>query len=183
MASAGADLAVLSELVPPPTRPLRAAESGNWDTLLAAVGFGFPEEFREYGQLYGTGEIEAGGYVLQVANPLDPAYPGWVLRQAEVMRTRGDQPPRRTTRFYPEDGGAVPFASDLSGELVFFQPRGRAIRVATCPTGDPNDLVEYRHGFIGFLVAVFAGRLEPEYFPNRALRRSTPTFKKRAWLR
>jgi hypothetical protein len=43
--------------------------------------------------------------------------------------------------------------------------------------------VTYRHGFTGFLVALFAGRLEPEYFPNQELLQSTLAFKKRAWLR
>lgn len=171
----------LLELVPPPSRPLRCADDNSWARLRRTVNFPFPAEFLDYGRAYGTGEIEAGGYGLLIANPLDPAYPKWLLRKSKEMQTRGDPPHRRPTRFYPEDSGVVPFAENWSGDLVFFSSK-RPARVATCPTGDPNELLFYRHGFVQFLVDLFSGTLKPEYFPNKGLQGKEPVFKKKAWL-
>jgi hypothetical protein len=178
------NLAALVELVAPPPRPLRCADEGNWTRLRAEIRFRFPAEFLQYGRLYGTGEINAGGYGLMIANPLDPSYPRWIRRESEAMRTRGDPPELRRTRFYPEEGGVVPFAESLSGNLLFFRSHRRSARVVTCPTGDPSELRTYPHGFAGFLVTLFTGELKPEaFFPNRELRKSRAVFKKRAWLR
>ncbi|MBO0700225.1 MAG: hypothetical protein J2P46_17630, partial [Zavarzinella sp.] len=178
-----ADLAALVKLVAPPPRPLRCADESNWSRLRVEIGFKFPTDFLQYGRLYGTGEIDAEGYGLLIANPLDPAYPKWVCSQSEVMRTRGDPPELRATRFYPEPGGVVPFAHDWSGEMMFFSRERGVVRVVTCPTGDPNELIRYPYGFARFLVTLFRGKLEPEWFPNRELQRRKLAFKKRAWLR
>lgn len=175
-------LKALVKLVAPPPRPLRCADASNLDRLRAAIGFPFPREFLDYGCLYGTGEIDAEGYALLIANPLDPAYPRWIEEQSEVMRTRGDPPERRTTRFYPEEGGVVPFGRDLSGDLLFFRSQRGAVRVLTNIGGDPDELTAYSHGFTDFLVTLFTGKLEPAYFPNRELLGRTPVFRKRAWL-
>jgi hypothetical protein len=183
MSALPAKLKPLVSLVPPPPRPLRGADADNWDKLRAAIGFPFPTEFLHYGRVYGTGEIDAGGYALLIANPLDPAYPGWIEKQSEAMRARGDPPERRATRFYPEDGGVVPFGRDLSGDLLFFRSDRRAVRVTTNVGGDPDDLTAYQQGFTDFLVTLFAGKLEPAYFPNHEMLRRTPVFRKRAWLR
>jgi hypothetical protein len=178
-----ANLAALVELVALPPRPLRCADEGNWTRLRAEIGFRFPAEFLQYGRLYGTGEIDAEGYGMLIANPLDSAYSGWIRSQSEVMRTRGDPPELRRTRFYPEKGGVVPFAKTWSGNLLFFRSHGRSVRVVTCPTGDPSELVTYAHGFAGFLVTLFTGKLKPEsFFPNRELRKRKPVFTKRVWL-
>jgi hypothetical protein len=176
-------LSALVELVAPPPRPLRCADQDNWKSLLCQVEFEFPIEFLRYGRIYGTGEIDAEGYGLLIANPLDPAYPKWLNEMSKAMRTRGDPPELRTTRFYPEEDGIVPFASDLSGDFIFFASHGARTHVVTCPGGDPNELVSYRHGFLEFLVTLFSGKLEPAYFPNKELRKRKPVFKKRAWLR
>ncbi len=173
-----ASIARLTELIPPPKRPLRASDDGNWKKLADAIDFPFPVSFLEYGRTYGTGEFDAGGYVLKMTNPLDPKYPKWALEQSAIMRTRGDGPERRDTRFYPEPGGVLPFASDLSGDLVFFT---REATIASCPT-DPNILIQYEYDFVGFLCALFSGALSPEFFPNSAIKDSTPAFKKRAWI-
>jgi hypothetical protein len=183
MGKASRDLAALIELVPPPPRPTRIGDPDNCTRLLEAVDFKFPVEFLQYGRLYGTGEMAAGGYVLRVANPLDPVYPKWIRTYSDAMRTRGDGPDRRTTRFYPEPRGVVPFAVDLSGDLIFFSPHRGTARVVTCPTGDPNDLVAYPLTFAKFLVTLFTGKLNPEWFPNREVRGRALTFKKRAWLK
>ena len=168
----------LTELIEPPHRPLKCSDLGNWDKLVEAIDFPFPNEFREYGRLYGTGEIAAGGYGLLIGNPLDPKFPKWVQEQSQAMRTRGDGPDRRPRRFYPEPNGIVPFASDWSGGLAFLTRDGK---VASCP-GDPNELISYQHGFVDFLVAMFSADLSPEWFPNKVLRRHRPEFKKLAWL-
>jgi hypothetical protein len=183
MPSRATKLDRLITLVPPPPRPLRRADAGNWDLLCAAIGFRFPTEFLDYGRLYGTGEIDAEGYALLIANPLDPGYPRWIRKQSEVMRTRGDPLELRATRFCPEERGVVPFGCDLSGDLLFFRSHGAGARVVTNVGGDPAELTTHPYGFADFLVALFTGKLEPEYFPNRELRRRTPVFQKRAWLR
>jgi hypothetical protein len=176
-------LRALVKLIAPPPRPLRCANEGKWVRLREDIGFEFPIEFLEYGRLYGTGEIDAEGYPLLIANPLDPAYPRWIRRKSEMMRTIGDPLELRATRFYPEDGGVVPFAKNWSGDLLFFSSRHGATHVVTCPRGDPNELVSYRHGFVTFLLTLFSAKLKPEYFPNRKLRNRKPVFKKRAWLK
>lgn len=172
-------LAPLTELIPPPKRPLRAGDDDAWRWLKELVDFPFPELFLEYGRTYGVGEIEAGGYVLMVGNPLDARYAKWAIEQSEVMRLRGDGPDRRDTRFYPEPGGVLPFASDLCGDLTFFTRKGQ---IATCPGGDPNLLVYYDLDLVQFLCQLFSGELSPEYFPNSEVSRSRPVFRKSGWM-
>jgi len=178
-----AELNPFTELVPPPSRPLRCSDESNWDTLKATIDFPFPDEFREYGKLYGTGEIDANGYGLCVANPLDPAYPKWLTKNASIMSTIGDPPGLRPTRFYPEENGMVPFAMDLSGDLLFLSMRKGGVRVISSPLGAPDEEIVYAHDFVSFLVALFKGELKPEYFPNEEMKKRTPEFIKRAWLK
>jgi len=169
------------ELVPPPSRPLRCADEENWNKLLQKVDFPFPTEFLEYGRHYGTGEIVAG-YGLRIGNPLDPAYPKWIDEISQAMRTIGDPPELRKTRYYPEEHGVIPFAEDWSGNFLFMASHRKSVRVASCP-GDPKDLIFYSMTPVNFLVTLFSGELDPEYFPNKELRKKTPVFQKRAWLR
>ncbi len=183
MRTNSAELAALVEMIAPPSVPLRNGDEHNWTALRAEISFDFPNEFFEFGRLYGTGEIDAEGYGLLIANPLDPAYPNWIRTKSEEMQSRGDPQERRATRFYPEDRGVVPFAENWSGELLFLTPHRPSARVAICPTGDPNELITYTHGFATFLVTLFTGRLKPEYFPNPEMRKRKPKFKKRAWLK
>ena len=171
-------LAELTELVSPPKRPLRCSNESNWKTLKQAIDFPIPDAFLDYGRTYGTGEIAAAGYTLQIGNPLDPKYAKWALAQSEIMRTRGDGPELRATRFYPEPDGVLPFATDLCGDLVFFT-RDRAI--ASCPT-DPNGLIPYNYDLIGFLHSLFSGTLSPEYFPNSETSQANPVFSKKSWI-
>ena len=173
-----ATLAQLTELVAPPERPLRTADAGNWQKLTDTIDFPFADSFLDYGRTYGTGEIEAAGYAVQIGNPLDPKFPKWVLEQSGIMRTRGDGPDLRKTRFYPEANGVLPFASNLSGDLVFFTQEGT---IVSCPT-DPSILIPYRCDLIGFLCALFSGKLSPEYFPNSEMCEDTPEFTKTAWM-
>ena len=178
-----AELNRLTELVSPPNRPLRCSDESNWDNLNATIDFPFPDEFREFGRLYGTGEIDSNGYGIVVANPLDPAYPDWLTKNASIMSTIGDPPELRPTRFYPEEGGMVPFAGDLSGDLLFLSVRSEGVRVVSSPLGAPDEEVVYPHGFVNFLLALFEGRLKPEYLPNDEMKAGTPEFIKRAWLK
>ena len=179
--SLATDFSDLMKLVEPPRQPLRASNVDAWDKLRQEVDFDFPSDFVNFGRIYGTGQIESGGYALMIANPLDPKYAKWLLAQGVIMSTIGDQPDRRTTRFYPENDGMVPFASNQSGDLLFLT-RDRN-EVVSCPLGDPSESVAYSLTFADFLIELFTARLKPQYFPNKALRSSKPTFRKLAWLR
>jgi len=176
-------LEVLNSLVAPPKRPLRSRNDSNWDRLSEAIQFPFPLEFLNYGRMYGTGEIKSGGFGLLVANPLDPTYPKWIKRKCDEMRNIGDPPGLRPTHYYPEDEGVIPFAENWSGELLFFTSNNDGVKVVTCPTGDPSELISYPHDFIEFLVELFSGKLQPEYFPNAEIRKNAPTFEKVAWIK
>ena len=173
-----ATFAQLTRLVRPPQRPLRCSSEDIWEKLKQAIEFPLPNAFLEYGKTYGTGEMEAAGYVLQIANPLDPRYPSWAIAQCEIMRTRGDGPDRRVTRYYPEANGIFPFATDLCGGLVFFTRGGT---VVSC-LADPNLVIQYDCDLFGFLHGLFSGTLWPEYFPNSKTSRQSAKFKKIAWL-
>lgn len=168
----------LTELVAPPKRPLRCSDERNWQKLNQSIQFPFPHAFLEYGKIYGTGEMEVAGYVLQIANPLDPKYSKWAKSQCDVMRTRGDGPELRKTRFHPETDGVFPFATDLCGDLVFFTRSGT---IVSCPT-DPNILIPYEYHLIGFLHGLFSGTLSPKYFPKSQTREKTAEFRKSAWM-
>lgn len=175
-----AELDELVELVEPPKQPLRCSDDQKWNELHELVHFEFPTEFVKYGKVYGTGMIDSAGYGLLIGNPLDPEYPKWLLKQSAIMRTRGDSAELRPTRFYPENDGVVPIGRDMSGDLLFYSNDGQ---VVSCPTGYPNDLLTYPHGLIEFLVRLFSGKLTPEFFPNKHLKKHKPVFKKRAWIR
>jgi hypothetical protein len=180
MSSKAEQLESLIELVEPPAQPLRTDE-GNWDLLLRRVPFKFPEVFLEYGRLYGTGEFECAGYTIRVANPLDPKYPKWLEKICKWMRNM-DSPEYRPSRFFPEEKGVVPFAESLGGEYLYFSSQGRTTRVVGFPGGNADVVVSFGHGFIGFLVALFTGKLEPQFFPNAKLRGARPVFRKTSWF-
>jgi hypothetical protein len=174
-------ISTLLDLVEAPSRPLRASSEKNWHKLTSEIDFPFPGEFYEYGKHYGVGEIESSGYGLLIASPFDAAYPEWIRRKSEWMRNIDDALEDRSTRFYPEKGGMVPFAENWSGELLFFS--ADSANVAICLGSDPRDLVEYPFGLIAFLIKLFSGVLKPEYFPNKIIKNGEPVFKKRAWLK
>lgn len=149
---------------------------------MESIKFPFPIEFLEYGRHYGTGEIVAGGYGIWIANPLDSAYPRWILKTCETIRTIGDPPELRSTRFYPEPDGCVPFAESWSGNLLFFSFAGADCHIVSY-AGDPNELMDHQCGVLEFLVKMYSGTLDPEFFPNKEMRKRSAVFKKRSWLK
>lgn len=178
-----ASLDELMELLPPPTKPLRATDERNLEQLNRTIHFNFPTDFIAFGKRYGTGEIEVGGYGLLIGNPFDASYRKWVERTCGIVRTIGDPEPLRPTRFYPESNGLIPFAEDLSGDLLFFAPAGAQSFVCSVNLGDTSFAVEYKRSFVDFLIDLLRGRLKPEYFPNVDIRAGKATFVKRAWMR
>lgn len=173
----------LTELLPPPKRPLRCKDEGNWKVLHKKIQFQFAEDFLEYGKLYGTGEIEIGKYGLLVANPLDPYFVKWITQKGQALTTMGDPPELRSLFFYPEPNGLIPFASDWSGELFFFQQRSSNINIVSMPLGEPAYAKIYRHSFSDFLVKMVNQTLSPLYFPLQKSKDFQVNFRKLAWLK
>lgn len=172
----------LQELLTPPARPLRCGTLKNWRVLHEKIDFQFPDDFLEYGKLYGTGLINISKYGLKVANPLDPNYVKWILSRGKSLSTIGDPPELRSFNYYPEPGGLVPFAENMSGELIFLQRRRTAVKVVSMPLGEPDRATIYPCSFSEFLVKLITQKLDPPYFPVQHLDDFEITFEKLDWL-
>tara|TARA_R110002167_G_scaffold341506_1_gene549911 strand:- start:4746 stop:5288 length:543 start_codon:yes stop_codon:yes gene_type:complete len=173
----------LQELLPHPARPLRCGNLEIWHELQEKIDFQFPEDFLEYGKLYGTGKILISGYGLKIANPLDPKYSHWVKDTGQdVINIVGDPPELRDYTFYPEPRGLVPFAEEMSGELFFLQRFRTAVKVVSMPLGEPGRATVYPCSFTEFLVKLITQKLDPPYFPVQHLDDFEITFEKLDWL-
>lgn len=172
----------LKELLTPPTRPLRCGNLEIWHELHKKIDFQFPEDFLEYGKNYGTGCLKVGCYSIRVGNPLDPNYAKWILARGKALSTIGDPPELRSIFYYPEPKGLVPFAENLSGELVFFQQHANAVRIINMPLGEPEYATVYPYSFSEFLVKLVTQKLDPPYFPVQDATHLELSFEKLTWL-
>lgn len=172
----------LKTLIVPPNRPLRCGNIKNWEILHKKIGFQFPEDFLEYGKIYGTGDLLIGRYGLKISNPLDPNYANWILARGKALSSIGDPPELRSIYYYPEPKGLVPFAEDLSGELIFFQRHSTTLKVITMPLGEPDLATVYPFSFSEFLVKLVTQNLNPPYFPIQESNSLEIEFEKLAWL-
>ena len=66
---------LLAAVSPPPTSPLGIGPLELWDRLQARLGLSLPDDWLEYGRVYGSGGFDGG---LTVCNPLHPAAAEWV---------------------------------------------------------------------------------------------------------
>lgn len=152
-------LDALTKRLPPPPSPLSQA-SPSFDAVEHALGFALPDDVKAFLSRYGTGKIDD---FVRVHDVRDPAWLTWVNQVVDAMRTAGDVP----GPFFPAPGGLLPLASTDNGDTICLRMHGApaAWTVVVCEGRGPDAFV-FDGGFVAFIDAVLARRVECTVFPD-----------------
>lgn len=113
----------LVKVVSPPYTPEDAPVEGSWKHVVEAVGFDLPQDYRDFGERYGTGTFSQG--FLRVVNPFAPWYRKFIDKECEILReleeAAGNPMPYPV---YPKRPGLLPWGSDESGHTMYWFTEG-----------------------------------------------------------
>jgi hypothetical protein len=100
----------LRKILPVPVSPIDADESvlpKNMKTL----GVHFPNNYLEYGRIYGSGTISVKVYAWEIYSPFRPTYPKFVSRffKRQDAYRKACETTNVALGLFPERGGLLPF--------------------------------------------------------------------------
>lgn len=169
-------LEALLSITPPPKKPREAGSGRSWLEIESALGTGLPIDYKEYINLYGTGEL---GGMIWVYNPFSESRHGQnlLVRLSEVLGSW------RATRMrfgeeacpyplYPEPDGLLPWGHVDTGAELFWQTSGDPAQwtVVVNESRGP-EFQKFEESMSGFLTSLFAGRLKSDILPRSLLRK------------
>ncbi|HZZ78054.1 MAG TPA: SMI1/KNR4 family protein [Gemmataceae bacterium] len=157
----------LTELVPPPAKPLFADDENSWAAVQKRLGVRLPAEMAHFGRTYGSGRFDGGAGRLQIYNPFDPLYEAVVRSVSDVyLGLREDSPHWLPYDFYPEPGGLFPIAyADGRGTMVFLLMDPATPEKHVVVYDDRWDgIAEYPQRMFDFLFDFLGNRIEEHYF-------------------
>lgn len=156
-------MAELLQLMPPPGAPDAPVE---WDAVREQWGTGFPADYREFVDRYGTGTISDQLVILQ------PNSPG--LRSGQPCMNSVDQEWLDDTESpfpaWPAPGGLIQWAEDSNENMYFWAARGDdpdqwPVIVWEGASFDADGFLEFPPGMIKLLLVAF-GNHPPRPFDS-----------------
>src|SRR5579883_19087 len=117
----------LTNLVPIPGSPRHAGTRQSWDDVEKRLGTGLPSDYKEFINLYGTGDLCDLFWILSpFKEPPENSLLGLLDSLLEpYLRGRTDFPERCPFPAYPEPGGLLPFGGTTNGDTAFWLTRGQ----------------------------------------------------------
>lgn len=177
----------LTNIVLPPNEPTDVGGDKDWTEVEESLGLALPTDYKDYINLYGTGEL-AG--CIWVYNPFAGSHHNNLLAQVRALLNTWRPTPRvgeilnmgTDTRvgfgaiefpypLYPEPGGLLPWGHVDNGAELFWQTSGSPEKwtVVISEARGP-EFEEYKVSMAEFLVSLLSGRFSSEILP-RSLQR------------
>lgn len=155
-------------VMPPPTSTFEAPGKDEWIALEARFGFAFPEDFKDFIQIYGSGNV---ANFLWVFNPFSKNKNLNLIEQTKEqmdvlveLQSFGEIVPYR---LFPEAGGILPFAVTDNGDVLYWKTCGEpnywpvVINEARSPEWESFDMPMTK-----FLLEILCHRLKCSIFPE-----------------
>jgi hypothetical protein len=163
----------LQILVPPPSDPKNT--KGNWSSIEAEMGLVFPDDYKQFIELYGTGTLCS---LIEIGSPflLGETY-RMSVREAWIIRTgvyhQHDQFLESPSpySYYPEIPGLLPCATDSSGDIIGWLTNVDPELWYLVYRNRENGYFELPEmGFVEFFVAALRGEVPmPEYYFSKEI--------------
>jgi hypothetical protein len=173
-------LEALMSMVPPPKEPSEAGSGRSWLEVERSLGTALPGDYKEYINLYGTGEL--GGFVW-VYNPFsDSQGQNLQARALEVLDIWRSKRARYREKeypyaLYPEPIGLLPWGHIDTGAALFWQTSGdpEEWTVVVAEARGP-EFEHFHHSTTEFLTRLLAGRLRSSILPKPSRKKEDITF-------
>jgi hypothetical protein len=160
----------LQALMPPPRDPVDPGKPGGWAGVWRAVGTRLPEDFVEFIDTYGSGEV---CHWMNVHNPFSSAeteaFVPHMLAALGAFRVLKESDPNAIP--YPihfEPQGLIPWGTSIDGDEFCWLAKGLPSEwpvVVICRHAAPE---KYEVGMGAFLEKALAGTLESAAWPEDA---------------
>src|SRR5262245_46890531 len=113
----------LTQLVPPPSRPIEKGTPQKIATIEQRLGLRLPRELWEFGMTYGSGYFWHPTTWIQVFNPFAVAYRKVIThRCSNLEELRSIDKPYPV---YPVKGGLLPMGDSVDGDEVYWLTSGQ----------------------------------------------------------
>ncbi|HKP51973.1 MAG TPA: SMI1/KNR4 family protein [Chloroflexia bacterium] len=167
-------LEALTSVAQRPKEPRETGSDRSWLEIENSLGTALPTDYKEYINLYGTGEL---GGMIWIYNAFSNSPTLNLLIQArEVLdiwrETRSMFGEECPYPLYPEPNGLLPWGHVDTGAELFWQTSGSPDQwsVVVNESRGP-EFQKFEESMSGFLTSLFAGRLKSAVLPRSLLRK------------
>jgi len=160
----------LIRIMPPPSVPQDPI--GSWSKAERLIGIALPNDFKDFVQYYGTGQI---GDFISILNPFSRHNTLNLVVQAplqvEVLRELSEEGETLPYPLFPNPNGLLPAGLTDNGDVIYWITAQHpddweiAINEARSPTYE-----SYRCGLVEFLYQLTLGRIHSSILPTSVVR-------------
>ena len=158
-------IAELLAVVSPPSNPINAENGNHWTLAEQWIGFGLPDDFRDFATHYGSGKI-CGNY-LGILNPLSTDnFQDAVTSFAEVLRDV-KRPREYPYDVFPDRPGLLPWGSDENGNYLHWLTEGEANAWPIIVESHEGELERFDMSMTTFLAKALTNEIRPKHIWRR----------------
>ncbi|MCH7728829.1 MAG: SMI1/KNR4 family protein, partial [Planctomycetes bacterium] len=113
----------LMAVVTPPQQPLENGNNSQWAQVQDYMEVRLPEDFRDFGSRYGTGEfVDPDRLRIHVVNPFSKTYKSWTKQYCNMVRDLRRAEGRKCVPYkvFPKTPGLLPWGSDDNGNMLYW---------------------------------------------------------------
>lgn len=112
----------LVKIVPPPEKPREAGTDQEWKSLQKRLGLYLPNDYRDFGMTYGSGEFNDGS--IHIYNPFSKSFLKILESESSRFQMTEQFIGKQPFQFYPAQPGLLPFGHDVNGNDLFWFTQG-----------------------------------------------------------
>lgn len=110
----------LTAVVAPPDSPKETGDDGGWQKIEEFIGTAMPEDYREFGEQYGTGRFNIANQLhLWVLNPFSEDYVTQISSIRACVESLQSEPEFKY-KAYPKKRGLLGWGSDVNGNQFYW---------------------------------------------------------------
>jgi hypothetical protein len=141
----------LSRIIPPPRKPLGVGTLKQWKNIEKEIGIDFPEDYREFIFLYGTGNF---ANFFGIMNPFRDNWRDEIRWRCDNLRSHRTYDAKEVPfPVYPEAEGLFPWGADVNGNEYYWLTKGTPDRWTTFQNDESAaPWIEFKDSMTAFLV-------------------------------
>ena len=158
----------LTSSVVPPSSPVDSDDS-TWVSAQRRLNLQLPDDLREFGTSFGTGEFVVESIRIEVFNPLSKNYMATVEEHLAILAgNKGDDGPKRFPyELHPDRPGLLPWGSDIDGNELVWLTDGDVNEWPIVIRSEDGDFEEFGGPLTTFLASVFQGTVKVAVWPSQ----------------
>lgn len=155
-------IAMLAKHIPVPQHPI--------DTAVSPIRFQLPDDYLEFGSVFGSGTLSVGVYEWDIFSPYRQNYAQFVEQFSRIWMDVREalEMHHLPLGLHPEPGGMIPFGVDANGVWLALKPslEGEGWKTVILYSYEDDEYMVYDAGFAEFLTGLVTRVLQYDFYPE-----------------